>query len=68
MMDINIGGEAKLTGKVAATEDWNDYTTVKAGALRISKAGKLTLIIKPLSKPGQGVMNLRQVKLVPHDG
>ena len=62
-----IAGEAKLTGKVAATKDWNDYTTVKVGTLRISKAGKLTLIIKPLSKPGQGVMNLRQVKLVPRD-
>ncbi|MCX6998116.1 MAG: alpha-L-fucosidase [Kiritimatiellaeota bacterium] len=63
-----IAGEAKLTGKVAATKDWNDYTTVAVGTLRLAKAGKLTLIIKPLSKPGQGVMNLRQLKLAPQGG
>ena len=36
-----------------------------AGKVAIVTPGKSELVVRPLSKPGQGVMNLRAVRLKP---
>jgi hypothetical protein len=54
-----------LKTKVAATKGWDDFVTMKVGTLTIEKAGLVTVTIKPLGKPPQGVMNLRFLRLNP---
>ncbi|MEI9960260.1 MAG: hypothetical protein WDM76_03740 [Limisphaerales bacterium] len=48
-----------VNGKVSATQSWGDYHDLKLGTLHINKAGKIIAIVKPVSKVGLGVMNLR---------
>ena len=57
-------GEHSLSGTLAVTKSWQDYTTVKAGTLTAAK-GKAMLSIKPARKPAIGLMNLRSVTLTP---
>jgi alpha-L-fucosidase len=64
-LDITAG-DARLSTKIAAaTGGWNSFRTVLLGKLAIVKDGHVTIAIKPSSKPGQGVMNLRGLKLKP---
>ncbi|RYG49709.1 alpha-L-fucosidase [bacterium] len=59
--EVEIAGQ-KLKGKVEATGDWSDFKRVKLGRATL-KGEKTTLVVRPLSKPGLGVMNLRAVRL-----
>jgi alpha-L-fucosidase len=54
-------GEATLKGKTESTGDWKTYKTMKLGKITLGKAGVLDISIVPISKLGQGVMNLRKV-------
>jgi len=38
---------------------------VKLGTLKLEKPGRATLTVKPKSKPGLAVMNLRTIRLIP---
>jgi hypothetical protein len=35
------------------------------GSFKIERPGRYTLVVKPRTKPGPAVMDLRQVRLVP---
>jgi hypothetical protein len=58
------GGAAPLSGKVKETGGWTTWSTDKLGVVELP-AGKVTLSVKPKSKPGLGVMNLKSVVLRP---
>lgn len=66
------GGEVELRVldqalrcKLPETKGWNDYQPISAGIVKLSQSGLLTLHVRPLAVKGQGLMNLRSVKLVP---
>lgn len=59
-------GKSEVAGTVEKTKAWNDFVVRGLGEIEIPSApGKQTLVVEPRSKPGQGVMNLRAVKLTP---
>ena len=58
-------GDRKLSGKPAVTGGWRNYQTVELGFIEIEKTGPATIHIKPVAKPGEAVMNLHSVSLVP---
>lgn len=60
---VITAGESSVSGKVESTGGWNKYVTSEIGTLRIDKAGDVELTIKPISKPGHAVMNLRGIRL-----
>jgi alpha-L-fucosidase len=60
-----IIADQKVTGKISATRSWRNFRTEKPGTIRIDQPGVVTLQVKPLSKPGLAVMNLRTVILKP---
>jgi alpha-L-fucosidase len=60
-----IAGEQKLTGKIASTGSWRRFRSVRVGTLNLDQPGVATILVKPLSKPGSAVMNLRTVILRP---
>jgi len=60
-----IVGDQKLDGKIASTGSWRKFRAVKVGQIQIDHAGDVTLQVKPLSKPGLGVMNLQTLILKP---
>ena len=57
--------DQQLKGKVEDTGSWTAFKTGILGTLSINKAGKYTLSIKAVSKPGMAVMNLRSIVLKP---
>lgn len=59
-------GDQTLTGKLAVTKGWQNYTTVNAGTLTVPK-GPAVLTIKPAKRPVIGLMNLRSVTLRPEE-
>jgi alpha-L-fucosidase len=65
--DVTMG-DSKVSGKIAATGGWSKFTEVTLGSVTITKAGKVAVVVKPTKKPGQAVMNLRAIKLVPVSG
>lgn len=59
-------GSTTLTGVVKGTEDnWGIYKDWDLGTVALSKKGVNTVLVKALTKPGLGVMNLRSIRLVP---
>ena len=58
-------GDESVSGKIDETSSWGDYRTVHVGTLKVDNEGMVTFAVKPSSKPGQGVMNLRSVVLKP---
>jgi alpha-L-fucosidase len=60
---LTLAGQS-LTGTLAVTKGWRDYTTVNLGAIALDKGGNV-LMIKPAKKPAIGLMNLRSVTLSP---
>lgn len=56
-------GEQKLTMTVIETKGFQDFLTREIGELRFDHPGKFTLAVVPKRKPGQAVMDLRQVIL-----
>jgi alpha-L-fucosidase len=57
--------DQQLKGNVEDTGSWTAFKTEMLGTLSIDKAGKYTLSIKAVSKPGMAVMNLRSIVLKP---
>jgi general secretion pathway protein G len=55
-------GKQELAGKTKDTGDWAKFEAEKLGTVDL-EAGKQTLSVKPKSKPGVGVMNLKSVVL-----
>ena len=58
-------GDQQVAGKVEATGGWASFRTDKIGRLAIGKAGKIAIALKPKTKPGFAVMNLKAVDLKP---
>ncbi len=58
-------GDQKIKGTVGATGDWRNYQTTRLDAIRIEKAGTLTMTLQPTNKPGMAVMNFRSLVLQP---
>lgn len=50
---------------VKDTGGFQNFEAREVGSITIEKAGRQTLIVKPKTKPGPAVMNLRQVVLKP---
>ncbi|MGC9004719.1 MAG: alpha-L-fucosidase [bacterium] len=59
---VEIDGES-LKGKVEETGSWTEFVKMNLGKVHL-KPGRYTLAVRPLTKPGGAVMNLRSVKLV----
>jgi hypothetical protein len=58
--------EIVARGRVDATGHyWENYRTAALGTWTTGPPGPYTLSLKPSSKPGQAVMNLRWIRLVP---
>jgi alpha-L-fucosidase len=56
------GGTRRFT--VPATKGWGDFVAVELEAVEV-RPGDFPIEVRPVSKPGQGVMNLRSVTLGP---
>jgi alpha-L-fucosidase len=68
----NCGGQytvsannQKFTANVTATQGWADFATAKVGQLNVEKAATVTVSIQPVKRQGEGLMNLRSLKLKP---
>jgi len=59
------GKDAGLRGSVPATASWSDYKTLTLDGTLALEAGRHTLRLKPIAKPGLAVMNLRAISLQP---
>ena len=62
-VDITVGGQ-KLTQIVQATEE-RKFVPRVVGSVELNRVGRHYLTIKPQSKPGDLVMDMRRVRLVP---
>ena len=58
-------GEQKLNFTVQETGGFQNFVPRTIGAVTLEKAGRYSLTVKPLKKPGLAVMDLRQVRLLP---
>ena len=56
------GGTRRFT--VPATKGWGDFVSVELEAVEV-RPGDFPIEVRPVTKPGQGVMNLRSVTLGP---
>ncbi|HOW68032.1 MAG TPA: alpha-L-fucosidase [Candidatus Paceibacterota bacterium] len=59
-----VGTEEFIT-TVPSTGGWNEFRTEQPGTIQITISGATTIAVKAKSKPGSGVVNLRQVILRP---
>ena len=59
---VEVGGQT-LKGKIESTGGWNVFRRVKLGKVALVVGGKTELTVRPLTKPGLGVMNLRSIRL-----
>ncbi|MBC8097079.1 MAG: hypothetical protein H7Y43_14830 [Akkermansiaceae bacterium] len=58
-------GEQVLRGVASGTGSFTNFVTKVVGVIELKNSGRQTLSVKPLTKPGAAVMDLRQVKLKP---
>jgi hypothetical protein len=58
-------GDRKLTFTVKDTGGFQNFEAREVGTLTIAKPGRHTLTVRPKTKPGPAVMDLRQVTLKP---
>jgi arylsulfatase A-like enzyme len=58
-------GEQRLKFTVEATGGFQNFVPRKIGQIKLDKPGRHTLEIRPQSKPGPAVMDVREVKLLP---
>ena len=56
-------GDGQVTGKTASTGSWTEFKTETLGTLKIPAAGAVSVAVKPKTKPGVGVMNLKAIAL-----
>ena len=63
---VQVGvGEQKLEFTVEETGGFQDFRPRQIGRITLDRAGRHTLEIRPLKKPGPAVMDVRQVRLAP---
>jgi alpha-L-fucosidase len=62
---VVAAGDREVAGRIEVTGGWTDFKTVRLGQVAVAKAGRLAVSVKPKSKPGFAVMNLRAVDLKP---
>jgi len=55
--------EQRLSGTVKDTGGWRIIEDVSLGRMRLDKAGEFDVILRPLKKKGQSVMNLAGISL-----
>ena len=58
-------GEQVLRGVAPDTGSFTNFVTTVVGAVELKQTGRQTLLVKPVTKPGVAVMDLRQVRLKP---
>lgn len=58
-------GEQKLTFTVQETGGFQNFVPRMIGEVHLENAGRYSLTVKALKKPGVAVMDLRQVRLLP---
>lgn len=58
-------GEQKLKFTVEQTGGFQNFVPRKIGQVKLDKAGRHTLEIRPQTKPGPAVMDVREVRLLP---
>jgi len=63
-VEVSIGGE-RLTFTVQDTGHFQNFIARDIGTVTLGKPGRHTLAVKPKTKPGAAVMDLRQVTLKP---
>ncbi len=54
--------DQRISGKVPATGHWERFVELSLGKVRLA-AGETTVTLRPLTKPGGAVMNLREISL-----
>jgi hypothetical protein len=64
VVDFMVGDQT-ITATVEATSGFQDFVARRLGVFALSAPGHYTLAVKPRTKPGPAVMDLREVKLVP---
>lgn len=64
VVEVAIGDE-KLQFTVAETGGFQEFVPRKIGRVTLKTPGRHTLEVRPQSKPGPAVMDLRQVRLTP---
>ena len=63
--EVTLGDE-NISSRIAAdTGTWYDHEIMKLGSLKVPQTGRQTLALKPTRKPGQAVMNLAWLRLIP---
>ncbi len=62
--DVRIGSSL-LSGTVVNTGGWKNYTTVTLGEVELTGGTRAAVVVQATSKPGLGVMNLRNLRLLP---
>jgi len=62
--EIGVGGE-RVRGVVRATGRWATFTTDDVGVVELKKGGPTTISIRLVKTPGNGIMTLHAVTLVP---
>lgn len=63
-LEVRMGGQVTLT-RIHSTGGWNQFREIEAGELEFDEAGEFGLVIQPRSIDGQGIVNLRGIRLVP---
>ena len=61
---VEVAGQ-KLAGTAPRTKSWDNYTTVKLGTLRIAKAGRCPVAIRPRDARTWKAINLMRLRLRP---
>lgn len=61
-------GDQKLAGTTRVTRNWSDFVELEVGVITIKQPCYEKLTVRPVSiKPGNALMNLRSVKIIPVD-
>ena len=60
-------GDQVLTFTVPVTGGFQEFQKQTLGRVKIASAGRYRLEIRPISKPGPAVMDVRELKLIPED-
>jgi hypothetical protein len=60
-----VVGDQSLKMKVQETKHFQDFIPRELGSIKLAKAGEYQLEVRPETKPGLAVMDLRQVRLIP---
>ena len=62
---VEVGGQSLVSRIMEDTGSWYDYAVIDLGELPVTNADPETLTLKPKQKPGQAVMNLAWLRLIP---